>query len=154
MDNKKTIKEFADELGISKNRMNYQVSKLNTDYILKLNGVKYLTSQAQEEIKSSLGIKSSIGINSTLNSELNNFKHQIKQLENQLLSKDEQINKLHDLIDQQQQLTLQANKQIEQLQSQLVFLLTDNDEQAMMKEESFDDKKENESVKKWYHFWK
>lgn len=49
----------------------------------------------------------------------------IEVLEKQLLKKDEQIEKIQTLLDQQQQLTLQSNRQIEQLQ--LAFTQQNNE---------------------------
>ena len=52
----KTIKQLADELGIPKNKVNYQVSKLNRDFIVKINGIKYLKNEAEKEINGRLNI--------------------------------------------------------------------------------------------------
>lgn len=56
----KTIKEFADELGISKSKVHYQVSKLNSDQIVILNGIKYLTNAVQKEIAKNLGVEKTV----------------------------------------------------------------------------------------------
>lgn len=128
----KTIKEFADELGISKSKVHYQVSKLNSDQIVILNGIKYLTNAVQKEITKNLGIEKTV----ELDSELNDFKHQIEQLEMQLSKKDEQIATLHNLLDQQQQLQLKTQQ-----------MLT---EKNLLLEQ----KKTDSSNAKWYQFWK
>ncbi|WP_265643695.1 DUF536 domain-containing protein [Enterococcus lactis] len=104
----KTIKEFADELGISKSKVHYQVSKLNSDQIVILNGIKYLTNAVQKEIAKNLGVEKTV----ELDSELNDFKYQIEQLEMQLSKKDEQIATLHNLLDQQQQLQLKTQQML------------------------------------------
>lgn len=128
----KTIKEFADELGISKSKVHYQVSKLNSDQIVILNGVKYLTNAVQKEIAKNLGVEKTV----ELDSELNDFKYQIEQLEMQLSKKDEQIATLHNLLDQQQQLQLKT--------------------QQMLAEKNLliEQKKTDSSNAKWYQFWK
>lgn len=128
----KTIKEFADELGISKSKVHYQVSKLNSDQIVILNGIKYLTNAVQKEIAKNLGVEKTV----ELDSELNDFKHQIEQLEMQLSKKDEQIATLHNLLDQQQQLQLKT--------------------QQMLAEKNLliEQKKTDSSNAKWYQFWK
>ena len=128
----KTIKEFADELGISKSKVHYQVSKLNSDQIVILNGIKYLTNAVQKEIAKNLGVEKTV----ELDSELNDFKHQIEQLEMQLSKKDEQIATLHNLLDQQQQLQLKTQQ-----------MLT---EKNLLLEQ----KKTDSSNTKWYQFWK
>jgi len=114
-----TIKEFADSLNLPKSKINYQVSKLDTDYIVVLNGIKHLTKEAQNSIKQALGIEKEIEDDSTLNTNLDNFEHFFKHFEPQLNAKNQQIDRLHTLLDQQQQLTLQRDKQIEKLQLQL-----------------------------------
>lgn len=128
----KTIKEFADELGISKSKVHYQVSKLNSDQIVILNGIKYLTNAVQKEIAKNLGVEKTV----ELDSELNDFKHQIEQLEMQLSKKDEQIATLHNLLDQQQQLQLKTQQ-----------MLT---EKNLLLEQ----KKTDYYNAKWYQFWK
>ena len=124
----KTIKQLADELGIPKNKVNYQVSKLNRDFIVKINGIKYLKNEAEKEIKGRLNIK----LNDELNTNLDSFKHHIKHLEMQLNSKDSQISKLHDLLDQQQQLQLKTQQMLEEK----TLLL------------------ETVQKRKWWKFWK
>ncbi|ENZ5734921.1 DUF536 domain-containing protein [Enterococcus faecium] len=128
----KTIKEFADELGISKSKVHYQVSKLNSDQIVILNGIKYLTNAVQKEIAKNLGVEKTV----ELDSELNDFKHQIEQLEMQLSKKDEQIATLHNLLDQQQQLQLKAQLLLEE------------------KNLLIEQKNTDSSNAKWYQFWK
>jgi len=127
-----TIKELADSLNMPKNKINYQVSKLDTNYIVVLNGIKHITKQGQSLILESLGIEKPFN----LNTELNDFKHLIKQLETQLENKDSQIENLHNLLDQQQQLTLQSNKQIDKLQLQLETVTTTAEEKKEPKVEN------------------
>ncbi|WP_438734596.1 DUF536 domain-containing protein [Enterococcus sp. AZ128] len=71
------------------------------------------------------------------------------RLSQQLAVKDEQIEKLQQLLDQQQQLTLQANKQIEKLQEQILLSAPEE------KEESEYTKTDSSiEPKKWWQFWK
>lgn len=114
-----TIKELADSLNLPKSKINYQVSKLDSDYIVVLNGIKHLTKDGQTLIKQSLGIHDTFEDSSNLNSNLDGFEQLFKHFESQLNAKNQQIDKLHTLLDQQQQLTLQSNKQIDKLQLQL-----------------------------------
>jgi len=129
-----TIKELADSLNMPKNKINYQVSKLDTKYIVVLNGIKHLTKQGQKLILVSLGIDKPFNSSDQLNTDSDDFKHLIKQQEEQLKSKDSQIEKLHTLLDQQQQLTLQSNKQIEKLQIQLGTTIKENTEESKNEE--------------------
>lgn len=114
-----TIKELADELDLPKSKINYQVSKLDSDYIVVLNGIKHLTKDGQKLIKQSLGVNDFFEDSSNLNSNLDDFEQLFKHFESQLNAKNQQIDKLHTLLDQQQQLTLQRDKQIDKLQFQL-----------------------------------
>ena len=41
----KTIRELADELGVSKNKIHYQVSKIPSEYIVRNNSMKLLTAE-------------------------------------------------------------------------------------------------------------
>lgn len=116
----KTIRELADELGVSKNKIHYQVSKIPSEYIVRNNSMKLLTAEAIKQIKENLGVELNSGLNSklntvkhqnntnikgnlsvedvelnsTLNSYLNSLKHQIEYLESQNINKDEQIKSL------------------------------------------------------------
>lgn len=146
----KTIKELAEELRVPKSKVNYQVSKLNTDWITVLNGIKYLNSDAQKHIKASLGVK----LNAELNNNLNDFEQQLEPLKKQLDVKDKQIESLQKLLDQQQQLTLQSNKRIEQLETQLQLeMKREKDEEG---EISLGKETQGYSPptpeKKWWHF--
>lgn len=149
-----TIKELADSLNMPKNKINYQVSKLDTNYIVVLNGIKHLTKQGQMLILESLGIKEPFNPSEQLNTDLDSFKHLIKQQEEQLKSKDSQIEKLHTLLDQQQQLTLQSNKQIDKLQLQLETVTTTAEEKEEPEvevapvKESFDNQEQADQIRK------
>ncbi|ANK61140.1 hypothetical protein AYR54_11600 (plasmid) [Loigolactobacillus backii] len=50
-ENLKTIKELADELGVSKNKIHYQVSKISSEYVVRNNSMKLLTAEAVKQIK-------------------------------------------------------------------------------------------------------
>lgn len=166
MENYKTIKELADEIGVSKQAVWQKIKRRSSTNLRQFMTTKsntvYVSVDGQNIIKTMFSNNKN-HINKDVDDNVDDVEVNVygyveneeilflRELVNQL---QDEKKELHKILDQQQQLTLQTNKQIEQLQSQLVFLLTDNDEQAMMKEESFDDKKESESVKKWYHFWK
>ncbi|EMW5790285.1 hypothetical protein AAFC04_002815 [Enterococcus faecalis] len=119
-ENLKTIKELADELGVSKNKIHYQVSKISSEYVVRNNGMKLLTAIAVKQIKENLGVElnsrsnseldtnkyqektnitknmsvEGVELNSSLNDYLNSLKHQIEYLESQNINKDEQIKSL------------------------------------------------------------
>ena len=112
----KTIKELADELNVSKDKIKYRIKTLPSELTSKKNGITYIKSEGVKEIKRILTGKKTrenpgILPNYYLEKQLDVKDQQIKQ-------KDKQIDKLQSLLDQQQILTLQANKKIEQLEYQ------------------------------------
>jgi len=135
-DNLKTIRELADELGVSKNKIHYQVSKISSEYVVRNNSMKLLTAEAVKQIKENLGIElnsslnsklntvkhqentnikgntsvEGVELNSTLNSYLNSLKHQIEYLESQNINKDEQIKSLVEAQKQTQNLLDQQQR--------------------------------------------
>ncbi|WGU44897.1 DNA-binding protein [Lactococcus cremoris] len=143
----KTIRELADELGVSKKKIHYQVSKLDSDLIQKLDGTIYLDNRAITAIKENIGYVSKTKLDSGaiqnrqhLDSELdtqntklihekseqiNYLKEQIKNKDNQISVKDEQIKSLveaqkqtQNLLDQQQRLALQDKKLLEEYKAE------------------------------------
>jgi len=184
----KTIKELADDLNVSKDKIKYQVRKLPRELPVKIDGVTYLNSVAISTILNSMGVKipsKKQGYNPPVTHELPSenivdlLKKELKKKDSLLVEKDMQINKLLDhhgemqkLLDQQQQLTLQSNKQIEKLQNQLALLAPkmENEEEDGANEEPIAEemspikeqpKKETpfkfDSVgprKKWWQLWK
>lgn len=134
----KTIRQIADEIGVSKQAVQKRIAreplytrlhpyidkKGNTKYISVV-GVKLIKSAFEEQPTIDAGIDTPIDVSIDNNRHYENqCTHQyidnlIKQIENkdqQLQKKDNQIDKLHQLLDQQQQLTLQSEKRINELQ--------------------------------------
>ena len=135
-ENLKTIKELADELGVSKNKIHYQVSKISSEYVVRNNGMKLLTAIAVKQIKENLGVElnsrsnseldtdkhqektnittnmniEGVELNSSLNDYLNSLKHQIEYLESQNINKDEQIKSLVEAQKQTQNLLDQQQR--------------------------------------------
>lgn len=84
----------------------------------------------------------------------------LPHLTEQLKEKNRQIDQLHallerqtQLLDQQQQLTLQSNKRIEQLEAQLQIGFETSEEKKNPAEEEQTDPELNQD-KKWWHFLK
>ena len=150
-ENLKTIRELADELGVSKKKIHYQVSKLDTDSIQRLDGTIYLGKSAISKIKSNMGyskvseldtldIQNRHGLDSELDTEKNKLinekseqisylKEQMNKRDDQLAIKDEQIkslveihNQTQNLLDQQQRLALQDKKLLEEYKSEIQSL--------------------------------
>lgn len=133
-----TIKELADSLDLPKSKINYQVSKLDSEYIVVLNGIKHLTKDGQTLIKQSLGLHDVFENSSKSNSNLDGFEQLFKHFESQLNAKNQQIDKLHTLLDQQQQLTLQRDKQIDKLQFQLDTKESKNSDSEELEKETIE----------------
>ena len=144
-----TIKELSELFGISRQAMSKHVAKLEPSYIAKnsrgykivlLNGAKELASSlGNQELLDRLSIKED---NKQENADIDDESKVAFKLLDQLQVKDEQIATLQRLLDQQQQLTLNANHQIEQMQTQINLLqapIEQNDtdqEDATMTEET------------------
>jgi len=122
---KKTIKELADELGVKKHIIKYQVDKLTEEYVEKKSGILYVKTSGILIIKGILGEENSVekSNNYANNSEESSLvQHLLKEVDEKN-SQIKEFQKLFEtqqkLLDQQQQLTLQANKKIEQLELSL-----------------------------------
>ena len=122
-----TVKELADKLDTTKNRVAYQVRKVADDNIKLIDGVQYLNKQAQDQVINAikqLDIEQSADIKqeetqekSDNNTVINLLKQRIESLEiltetlqaqleqrdDQLSAKDTQINQLHTIIATQAQ---------------------------------------------------
>ncbi|HAP8832889.1 TPA: DUF536 domain-containing protein [Enterococcus faecium] len=84
------------------------------------------------------------------------LEQQLNQKDMQLQEKDEQIKQMQKLLDHQQQLTLQANQQIEKLQEQLQLTYTEESSEnksTTLSEETESIEKQSKAEKKWWQFW-
>lgn len=135
-----TIKELADELGVSKDKIKYRVGKLPSNYLVKKNGVTYLKSEGIQ------AIREQVGENSPVNS-LGNYppftqydkvvdllEKELDVLRKQLEEKDKQLEQAHKLIDQEQQLRMVT-------------------EQKLMLLEEKTEEQEEVHKKPWWKFW-
>ena len=145
-----TIKELADELGITKQAVRRYFDQLPTELVPTKKGGSYqINPKAQAFIKDRVNrvdskLDSQIDTNkvdvdtkldshvdSQNDSEIVKFQKEFIQDKNeQIESLKEQVKKLHTLLDQQQQLTLQSNKQIDKLQLQLESTSGENTEET------------------------
>ena len=146
--NLKTIRELAEELGVSKKKIHYQVSKLDTDSIQRLDGTIYLGKSAISKIKLNMGysevskldtsgIQNGREVDSKLDAEkselINEKSEQISYLKEQLMKKDGQLsikdeqikslveiqNQTQNLLDQQQRLALQDKQLLEEYKAEI-----------------------------------
>lgn len=138
----KTIKQFADELAVTKKKVEYQASKLDSSLVPKINGVRYLKKEAQTLIKGKLDIDSPPELGGELGADylpiFREIKNDIISDKNQQI-KDlkKQIEHLNKLLDQQQQLQLNTQKNLE--------------EQRLFLDKISDENKKN--TKRWWRFW-
>lgn len=137
-----TIKELADELGVSKQAIRKHLEKLPpTLSVTKKENAIYLDTDVTAFVRSKVtrvtdNVTSKVTSNKFNEKKTeNNLKRdeklantyevekilneQLKIKDKQLAEKDKQIQTMQKLLDQQQQLSLQSNKQIEKLQFQL-----------------------------------
>jgi predicted transcriptional regulator len=110
----KTIKELADELNVSKDKVKYQVRKLPSEFTSKENGITYITSAGIEVIKGNIVGKTPYS--KTSESPNDYLVNQLAFFQKELEKKNNQIEKLHQLLENQQVLnkqTLEDKKQLE-----------------------------------------
>ena len=121
-----TIKELADELGVSKDKIKYRVGKLPSNYLVKKNGVTYLKSEGIKAIREQV-------VGNSLGNSLGNFledyppfthydkmiellEKELDVLRKQLEEKDKQLDQLHKSLDQSQQLQAMAEQRVKLLE--------------------------------------
>ena len=170
-ENYKTIKELADELGVSKTYIEKIIRVVNIhSELLKKKNRFFLNIKQQEIIKNYLDKPPTQA--PTADKEPPTV--DVFFLQNELVKRGVEIEKLHELLDQQQRLALQDKKLLEEYKAE-------NDRLKVLKMPS-KDKKENQSQeevqtikkqmealndkikgqeqlnnqvsKKWYQFWK
>lgn len=115
-----TIKELAEKLDTTKNKVAYQVRKLDVENIEIIKGTQYLNKQAQSIISDAIKQLNSDELNSDkqhesvandaividlLKQRINSLESNIESLNSHLQAKDKQINQLHTIIATQSQQT-------------------------------------------------
>ena len=128
-ENYKTIKELADELGVSKSYVDKIIRILKLHTKLDKVGNKYVISKKQEKAiitrieKPKTTTESTTKLHTKVNSEVDFLKEEIAYLKSnhdkQLTSKDKQIESLSNLLDQQQRLALQDKKLLDEYKSEI-----------------------------------
>ena len=124
---KKTIKELAEEIGVSKTAISKKVTetqkkkwftKIGNQFVISEEGQKVIKSMFISDKKNQSQTDKQTSFRNNENQVYDSYFYQ-----EQLLAKDKQIDMLQkllkeqqNLLDQQQRLTLQTNKQLEQLQ--------------------------------------
>ncbi|MGX7196429.1 hypothetical protein [Enterococcus olivae] len=112
-ENGKTLTQLANELGVSRDKVIYRYKKLPEDYYFKENNTIYIKEAGVQQIIDELGDDVTEG---TPQEEVEQTTISISDyLIEQLAKKDEQIEQLQKLIDQQQQLNAEDKKLIKEL---------------------------------------
>ena len=133
----KTIKELADELGVNKNKVKYQTGKLTDNLLVKKNGIIYLTDEAVSTVVKELtGEKYRLKTDELTTDYLLNELDKKNRIINQLLTGQDNLQKL---LDQEQQLHQLTHAQLK-------------DKQVLLEETQHE--LEKVQVKKWYQFWR
>ena len=174
-ENYKTIKELADELGVSKTYIEKIIRVVNIhSELLKKKNRFFLNIKQQEIIKNYLDKPPTQAPTADKEPPTQAPTADVVFLQNELVKRGVEIDKLHELLDQQQRLALQDKKLLEEYKAE-------NDRLKVLKMPS-KDKKENQSQeevqtikkqmealndkikgqeqlnnqvsKKWYQFWK
>ena len=181
-ENLKTIKELADELGITKQTVQYHIKNLPSK-IRKKNsrGAILLTKEEQNFIKSRVNKQSDREQSDREQFYLEKIKIQEEQIEDfkeQRIELREQVKHLGVLLDQQQRLALQDKKLLEEYKAEINDLKalkmpsqdTKEEQANSQPQEELETLKEqiralndkikgqeqlnNQVSKKWYQFWK
>lgn len=119
----KTIKELAEEIGVSKQAIWQKIKKKSStdlrQFTSKKGNTVYVSVDGQKVIKSMFKNNSSTKSSTdNINQNVNIDDNELTFLRDLVHDLQSEKKELHRLLDQQQQLTLQANKQIERLEAQ------------------------------------
>ena len=173
-ENLKTIKELADELGVSKQTIHYHIKSLSNIKRDKNNkGAVLLNEEEQKFIYSKVNavkddtvkddtvkdntVKGNTVKDNTVKGNTAHFLSEIQFLRTQLENKDTQILQMQNLLDQQQRLALQDKKLLEEYKSEIQSLkaLTTEDNKAHSEEHSEDANiGVKDKSKRWWRFGK
>lgn len=169
-ENLKTIRELADELGVSKQRIQQIIAKLSPSETPNKDGNRYvLNARDVKNIKRFMGFENE---NSSTSESANRFVDYDVYLDviNSIKEKDEQIKSLlevqkqtQNLLDQQQRLALQDKKLLEEYKAEIKDLKSLNMPTQDIKKEDYSQKETTTDYikelpqkpnKKWWQFKK
>nr|CRY97016.1 hypothetical protein [uncultured prokaryote] len=141
----KTIKQIADELGVSKTAVRKKIENLGLSEKVQTNGNRIEVDERQERlIKLAFSQKETKTINANEVSEksetLRLLSSMVSTLQEQLQEKDRQIERLQTELENAQKSVNQA-QQLHAMTEQKLLLIEDKQEQE-------------EQPKKWWQFWK
>jgi DeoR/GlpR family transcriptional regulator of sugar metabolism len=113
-----SVRELSEELGISRQAVYKRINQLpKSSQPKKINGVYRLTDSIVDLIRDFEDVTTNVTTNDNqmvviMETRINELKEVQKKLYEQLDQKDKQLHQFQTLLDQQQRLTLQTNKQI------------------------------------------
>ena len=147
-----TIKELSELFEISRQAISKHVDKLDPSLLAKNErGYKVVLRSGVLQLASNLG-------NQRLLDRLHEYEQENEFLREQLSLKEQNNSNMQKLLDQQQQLTLQANQQIEKLQEQLQLAYTEetleDESTPIISEETESIEKHTKKKQKWWQLWK
>ena len=131
----KTIKQVADELGVSKTAVRKKIENLGLRSSLQKNGNQFVINEEQEKrIKSAfLECESETKTETSSQTETETVSALVSMLQKELEAKNEQIMHLQKLLDQEQQLRMVTEKKLLQIEEK---------------------QEEAEPIRKRWQFWK
>ena len=144
----KTVKEVAEMLGVTKQTVQYHLKSLPANYTTKSDkNIIYINSLGQKSLSDKIDKRkqSSVDKEPTKQTarngkEIDHFKEQIKEKDQQIAQLLESQKQLQKLIENQQILTLQANQKIEKLE-------------LTMNEDETNSASMNSNKRKWTNFF-
>ncbi|MFI3133012.1 DUF536 domain-containing protein [Staphylococcus warneri] len=158
-ENMMTINKLAEKLGVSRPTIYNNVPEDMS--FTKIDGVNYIDDELEEIItkkiserkqKSSSKKDDKTTTNNqdfiqSLNEEIKYLRQQIETKDNQLEMKDSQINQYSELLKNQQLLALQSNKKVEELETTLNQIETENQKKREAQENysEFNNKQSNDT---------
>lgn len=165
-ENFKTIRELADELGVSKQRIQQIIAKLSPSKTPNKDGNRYvLNARDVKNIKESMGFENDQSPTSESTNRLVDYDVYLDVI-NSIKEKDEQIKSLLDvqkqtqnLLDQQQRLALQDKKLLEEYKAEIkdlkaLAMPSREDEKDVSPQSETEPAEAQTKPKKWWHFKK
>ncbi|HAP6043033.1 TPA: DUF536 domain-containing protein [Enterococcus faecium] len=170
-----TIKELSDLFKMSRQAISKHIQKLDSSMIAKNErGYKVVLRSGVLQLARNLGNQmlldrlheyeqdndKNVNIpskNVVTNKLLDQLREENEFLREQLALREQNNSHIQKLLDQQQQLTLQANKQIEKLQEQLQLTYTEEapeNDSTTLSEATETIDKQIDTEKKWWQLWK
>lgn len=171
-----TIKELSELFKMSRQAISKHIQKLDSSMIAKNErGYKVVLRSGVLQLASNLGNQRLLdrlheyeqdndknvyisSKNVVVNELLDKLREENEFLREQLSLKEQNNSNMQKLLDQQQQLTLQANQQIEKLQEQLQLAYTEetleDESTPILSEETESIEEHTKKKQKWWQLWK